>query len=408
MKFYYENQNFKEVFNGNNTCSLSLLDIYYGHKNPIFELDDDNVIIWQFNIEIGLSAEKLDSNIIFYKDAFSKIKNRLNIKLVFTSFQEGANQYNFLKRLVSLKNEFNLDKKQVVVITPNFYANNFNEDITIICKPYLMGDLCEGYKKTLVNPTIHNNEEINISTVENYLTTKKDKFFLSYNKNATRMQRTKFILWLIKTKLIDDSMISLLIKLDKSSANYFNSDYPELCDLNRYFGEMMRMGHVVLDWDYPQNGVEDLFGSTRYTTMSHYGKTLFNVVTETSFTNDTLFLSEKTFKPIANCHPFLVIGDYNINKELIKLGYSLYEDLIDYSFDSIYDNDERLNAVFVEIKRIHSLGKDYIMNWYKNNVDKIKSNRDVFFNYKSLNDMILKTLNELDEVKEIKECRTII
>ena len=142
MKFYYENQNFKEVFNGNNTCSTSLLDIYYGYKHPIFEFNDTDKIIWQFNINHELSIEKLNSNIIFYKDVFSKIKNRLNIKLVFTSFYEGTNQNKFYKGLISLKNEYGLYKKQVVVITPNFYANNFSKDITIICKPFLMGDLC--------------------------------------------------------------------------------------------------------------------------------------------------------------------------------------------------------------------------------------------------------------------------
>jgi hypothetical protein len=204
-------------------------------------------------------------------------------------------------------------------------------------------------------------------------------------------------MWLIKTKLIDDSMISLLIKPTSNYYNNFNSNYPELSDLNDYYDEFMNMNHIVLDWDYPKNGVDDLLASTMYTTMSHYGKTLFNVVTETSFDNNNLSFTEKTFKPIANCHPFLIVGDYNINKELKNLGYSLYDDLIDYSFDSVFDNDERMNAVFSEIKRIHSLGSNYIIDWYKNNVDKIKSNRDVFFNYETLNSMILKTLNELKE-----------
>ena len=397
MKFYYENKNFKEVFNGNNTCVTSLLDIYYGFKNPIFELNDTDKIIWQFNISGELNLQELRKNITFYREVFNKVKGKLNIKIVFTSFYEGANQYYLLNEIVKLKNEYGLTKNQVVIVTPNFYANNFKKDIKIICKPFLMGDLCEGYKKTLDNPIIHNNEEIQISTIENYLNTDKCKFFLSYNKNATRIQRAKFIMWLIKTKLIDDSMISLLIKPTSNYYNNFNSNYPELSDLNDYYDEFMNMNHIVLDWDYPKNGVDDLLASTMYTTMSHYGKTLFNVVTETSFDNNNLSFTEKTFKPIANCHPFLIVGDYNINKELKNLGYSLYDDLIDYSFDSVFNNDERMNAVFSEIKRIHSLGSNYIIDWYKNNVDKIKSNRDVFFNYETLNSMILKTLNELKE-----------
>jgi hypothetical protein len=70
MKFYYEHENFNEVFNGNNTCGTSLLDIYYGHRNPIFEFNDSDNIIWHFNKAGDLNLEDIKKNITFYRNAF--------------------------------------------------------------------------------------------------------------------------------------------------------------------------------------------------------------------------------------------------------------------------------------------------------------------------------------------------
>jgi hypothetical protein len=113
----------------------------------------------------------------------------------------------------------------------------------------------------------------------------------------------------------------------------------------------------------------------------NYFKTNFSIVLESSFNSESLNLTEKSFKPFANCHPFLIIGDVFVNTQLKNYGFTLYNDLIDYSFDKISDNDERLNQVLIELKRIHSLGEVYITDWYKNNIEKIKENQRVFFTY---------------------------
>ena len=39
-----------------------------------------------------------------------------------------------------------------------------------------------------------------------------------------------------------------------------------------------------------------------------YAKTCFSIVTETHFSNDVLFVSEKIWKPMRYGHPFLVAG----------------------------------------------------------------------------------------------------
>ena len=65
-----------------------------------------------------------------------------------------------------------------------------------------------------------------------------------------------------------------------------------------------------------------------------------------------------------------------------------------YSFDDIFDPQRRLNRVLSEISRIHSLGEEYIMEWYKKNINKIEYNRDKFLEYSKKN-LFKKVLNKI-------------
>jgi hypothetical protein len=86
-------------------------------------------------------------------------------------------------------------------------------------------------------------------------------------------------------------------------------------------------------------------------------ESVFNVVSET--TRDSLFWTEKTFIPIALGKPFILMGARNINKELTKFGFKLYDDVIDYNkFDNYLEYDNRVNGLCVELNRLND-SKDF-------------------------------------------------
>jgi GDP-L-fucose synthase len=400
MKFYYENKlNFKNTPNGvNNNCKKSELDSYYGFKNPVFEFYDNVDTVWNFtpnNREVDVHF--LNHNINYFNDVFAKVSNKRNIKLVFSSIMEGANMYDFFVKLVELKKNYGLDKRQVVVITFNEISKNFQDEITVICKPFLLWDLSLNYSSLLKKKVEHNGEKVDLCTTKDYLNTPKEKFFLSYNKNCTRPHRKLFIMWLLKSKLIDDTLYSLLISNDYkyTGIGIFReiSERSYTSDLLKYHDDFLSLGYEKLDWDYKENK-NDVYSNTTYTTKDHYSKTLFNVVTETSFENNSLNLTEKTFKPLANCQPFIILGDLNANKKILDFGFEPYDDLIDYSFDSIEDNVDRFVACTNEIERIHSLGEEYVMEWYRENINKIENNKKLFLEYSKIN-LIEETIKDL-------------
>ena len=56
-----------------------------------------------------------------------------------------------------------------------------------------------------------------------------------------------------------------------------------------------------------------------------------NIVTETVFSSDEFFISEKTWKPIIGLRPFFIYGQPKLRKYLKENDFDLFEDFIDYS-----------------------------------------------------------------------------
>jgi hypothetical protein len=398
MKFYYENEDFRNTPNGNGFCTVSNLDWHYGFNNPIFELLDDEHIVWNFSIQGEMQSWIIDEHSHYFDEVFSKVKDKPNVRLVFSNFHEGANQNHFITKLIQLKTKHGLQPNQIVVVSNNKYAETFNKHISIIYKPYLFGFLVDHYKDIKDNDIEHNGSVIGLLTPKEYLETIKNKFFLSYNKNTTKSFRIQLILWLIKNGIIDDTYVSILIKNENFNREQLRSTEPELYDLIAYYNKFDRMGFNILDWNYPEVK-NDVFSNLKYTTKSHYADTLFNIISETSFETDSTNLTEKSFKAFANSHPFLIIGDVGSNELVRSFGFELYDDLIDYSFDSITERDKRLNEALKQIRNVYSIGKDGIIDWYKNNVDKIEYNRNKFFTY-SFSKMIDETITDLKKFKK--------
>ena len=392
MKFYYENEDFRNIPNGNGVCEISNLDWEYGFQNNTTELLDEP-IIWNFSMRGGFLPHIFDENMNYIKSVFESVKDKPNVKLTFTNFHEGGTPNQFIEKLIQLKNRVGLDNHQICIITNNANASVYEKMIDVIYKPYLLGFLADHYKDILHTPIEHNDTIIGLLSADEYINSEKKKFFLSYNKNTTKPFRVQLLLWLMKTGIIDDSYVSILIKNQYFDRNQLRSDKDELYDLIAWFNQFEQKGFNVLDWDYP-NHQNDVFSSLKYTTKSHYADTIFNIITETTCDTNSLNLTEKSFKGIANCHPYLVIGDVNTHKHIKDLGFELYEDLIDYSFDSIDDSEIRLNSALKEVKRIYNIGESGILEWYKKNVDKIEYNKSKFFEYK-FSDMIKETILDL-------------
>jgi hypothetical protein len=70
-----------------------------------------------------------------------------------------------------------------------------------------------------------------------------------------------------------------------------------------------------------------------------------NIITETLFDNDSIFLSEKTYKPIYLCQPFIIFGNPHSLKKLKELGYKTFDKWWDESYDEELDVNNRFKKI---------------------------------------------------------------
>ena len=77
------------------------------------------------------------------------------------------------------------------------------------------------------------------------------------------------------------------------------------------------------------------------TVREHFEDSYLNVVLETHLDCDQsggVFLTEKTFKPIKHCQPFIMFGAVGTIEHLRQMGYRTFDHVIDHSYDSVKDN----------------------------------------------------------------------
>ena len=98
----------------------------------------------------------------------------------------------------------------------------------------------------------------------------------------------------------------------------------------------------------------------KYTVGLHHSDAYFNFVIESDL-NGPVRLTEKVFKAIKNCQPFVIAGPTGSVAQLREMGYQTFDHVVDHSYDAIEDPTERWDAVCSEMcrlaksKKIHSM-----------------------------------------------------
>ena len=123
-----------------------------------------------------------------------------------------------------------------------------------------------------------------------------------------------------------------------------------------------------------------------------------HLTSETNFYEPGVYFSEKTWKPIINLQPFIMINYYNSLKYLKELGLKTFSPFIDESYDTIKNGKERATAIYNEIKRLDSLPKEELHKWYNSIKPILLHNREVMFKYTGL----YMNQKEIDYINSLK------
>lgn len=127
----------------------------------------------------------------------------------------------------------------------------------------------------------------------------------------------------------------------------------------------------------------------RYFNPEWYNSTAFSIVAETTmWRNDPLFITEKTFKPIAFQHPFIIFGQPGVLQYLHQQGFETFENIFDESYDTLTEIDVRITQIANQINNYSHKNYDLLT------LEKLRHNKELFFNEQLVKDRIIKEILE--------------
>ena len=88
--------------------------------------------------------------------------------------------------------------------------------------------------------------------------------------------------------------------------------------------------------------------------VADFNATAISVILETVF-DQRIHLTEKTLRPIACGHPFIIAAGPGSLKLLRNYGFRTFSDFINESYDNISNDTDRLSAITCEMQRIRNL-----------------------------------------------------
>lgn len=89
--------------------------------------------------------------------------------------------------------------------------------------------------------------------------------------------------------------------------------------------------------------------------INHYEKTFLSLVSETIVTPNSIFFSEKIYKPLATGHPFMLIGGYRQLEKLRSFGFQTYGQWLNEKYDDEPDWYKRISMIITELRRLSKL-----------------------------------------------------
>ena len=132
----------------------------------------------------------------------------------------------------------------------------------------------------------------------------------------------------------------------------------------------------LLVYNKPNNVLSDNFYINRFNDQICLD-TWVSVISEAHCGDsaETLFISEKTFKPIACHQPFIIMGNRNSMSKMREMGYKTFDGFIDESYDTL-PTHERMQAIIESLKKIDNIPNK--LDWFKSMEEIIDYNYNHF------------------------------
>jgi hypothetical protein len=237
-------------------------------------------------------------------------------------------------------------------------------------------------------------DHIRNSSLTNYEEKPLNKKFLIPIRQAKPF-RLFFYLWAKDNGILENSYYSWTTENVYAAIKQLKENSPLVRELSSHDSELLKTP-VILDsedyrtvqqkqWDMPQDKVSSSF---------------MQIVCETTFYeglekgNPTIFLTEKTYKPIFYKQPFILVSEPRSLLNLRNLGYKTFSSFIDESYDLINDPNSRMKSICKEVEKINSMSLQQLEQIRAEINEIVEHNYNVFMS-KPSESVLLKHIEEI-------------
>ena len=266
---------------------------------------------------------------------------------------------------------FNIPPEQVVLISE---SADILTEVKRISELYNIGEIKAEWINIFENTIRRQKLELLLSEPIKKSNINKifPKKFLNFNRRW-RLHRPSLIALLCANNLLEHGHVSLGECDDRANWSTVWHSIKERFSQNQEITNLLlnneekilNLPMMYLDYYNLMENLPDL----EQRSNRLYNETYFSVVSETNYFTKSLyshatecgrFLSEKTFKPIAQSHPFIIVSVPNSLDALRNLGYKSFSPWIDESYDTEPDDAIRLLKIVAEIKRLSELSPEQL------------------------------------------------
>lgn len=210
-----------------------------------------------------------------------------------------------------------------------------------------------------------------------YSVTSKEKRFLIFNRRWGNHAQRMFVGPMLEKKNLLDKGYFSFSKYEVDSKKSYLEAAANLSQVYKSIGlieeDLINFDRKLpLVLDFTDLSVSSLMYNKNNNTDSLYENSFVHVISETYFFSDVIHVTEKSYKPMLNKQPFIMMGVPGALAEIKRQGFKTFDQWWDESYDAETDHAKRLCMIVDLIEEICSWNDDkllQVMTEMKNTID---------------------------------------
>jgi GDP-D-mannose 3',5'-epimerase len=234
------------------------------------------------------------------------------------------------------------------------------------------------------------------------------KLFLSWNRRY-KYHRTALAISLFKSGILHRSFYSMQRASDETSQKFEDSfPHTSLEPFGITSEDIKEFTETLpLIVDGAKSGY-DFCENFSGKTDSFYENSLISIVTETTFNERTIALTEKIFKVMQKNHPFILVGSAGSIKALHTMGFQTFSEFWSEEYDNIKDSNARLCEIIRLCGEIAQWDPEKILDFKKKVKPIIDHNNQVVRTRPNCFDIIKKHIEETHPIRKAKMKKVLV